>query len=52
MAKKITQIQFTPQQLEQLEDLKRQTGLTAPSSFGRRSTTTLFKSGSTVISRP
>ena len=27
MAKKIAQIQFTQQQLEQLEDLKRQTGL-------------------------
>ncbi|MXY93247.1 MAG: ribbon-helix-helix protein, CopG family [Caldilineaceae bacterium SB0664_bin_27] len=27
MAKKIAQIQFTQQQLEQLEELKRQTGL-------------------------
>lgn len=27
MVKKIAQIQFTQQQLEQLEDLKRQTGL-------------------------
>ncbi len=28
MARKIAQIQFTSQQLEQLEDLRRQTGLT------------------------
>ena len=28
MARKIAQIQFTKQQIEQLEDLKRQTGLT------------------------
>ena len=27
MKRKVAQLQFTPQQLEQLEDLKRQTGL-------------------------
>ncbi|MCY4409573.1 MAG: hypothetical protein OXC27_03840 [Caldilineaceae bacterium] len=35
MVKKIAQIQFTQQQLEQLEDLKRQTGLN-PTEFVRR----------------
>ena len=35
MAKKIAQIHFTQQQLEQLEDLKRQTGLNR-TELGRR----------------
>ena len=52
MARKVTQIQFTQQQIEQLDELKRQTGLTARSSSGERWLITYCRSGSTVISQP
>ena len=51
MAKKIAQVQFTQQQLEQLEDLKRQTGLNRVEFLQRGSTITFPKSVSTVTSR-
>ena len=50
MAKKIAQIQCTQQQLEQLEELKRQTGLNRTELVRRA--VDYYISGSTVISRP